>query len=468
MGDSKLNTILAAMDLETQDWMTGRQTADPLTAAFSKRRVVHSGVKGRPIPPDKVQATWQEAMNKQSGQEQGTVYIHIPFCQHRCLYCGFFQNYSNEELETAYVDRLVKELQMSEGASYFRNRSINAVFMGGGTPSTLSSKNISRLLGAIHTYLPLANDYELTLEGRINDLVPEKIETWLSGGVNRFSIGVQSFNTQVRRRVGRLDDEQTVLERLRLLAGYNQAAVIIDLIYGLPGQDQDVWRKDLELMASSAIDGADLYQLNVFPNSGLQQAISTGLIAPAATTVEQARMFAQAAGMLPEYGFSRISICHWGKNRRERNLYNTLTKEGYPVVPFGAGAGGKVAGKSLFLFRNTEQYLQSIDRGEKPIAGMMHALVDSDLHNAILGQLEQGYIDLAQLATRYDETVLDLEPLLAVWEERGLVTRGPRLARLTIAGQFWYNNIGQAALECLQVLRDGHHALELQPIAAQG
>lgn len=468
MHGSKLAAILRNMDSVSREWMTGRNTADPLTEGFSKRRVVHSGVKGRPIPANELQGVWKEAVNCSACSGRQAVYIHIPFCRHRCLYCGFFQNVSQEELETAYVDRLIKELAMNSEAACLQNSPVNAVFLGGGTPSTLSPANAGRLLNAIHTYLPLANDYELTLEGRIADLIPAKIEAWLAGGVNRFSIGVQSFNTAVRRSVGRLDDEATILERLGLLSSYKQAVVIIDLIYGLPGQDWSVWKKDLQCLTQAPVDGADLYQLNVFPDSALQQAIGTGRIPAAAPTAEQARMFAAAVEMLPEYAFSRVSICHWGKNRRERNLYNTLTKEGCQVIPYGAGAGGKVAGYTLFLTRNVDQYLQAIDNQEKPIAGMMNSSPDDAVYSFLQGQLEQGYIDLEAAAARFGDDLFELKGLLLEWERHGLAEQGKRLARLTVAGQFWYNNLGQALLECLELLQDRNADLAMQPIAAQG
>ena len=103
--------------------------------------------------------------------------------------------------------------------------------------------NSERLLKAIKEYLPLANDYELTLEGRIHDLIPENLDVWMANGVNRMSIGVQSFNTEVRQMVGRLDTKETVLERLAALKAYGQCSVVIDLIYGLPGQTMEVGNK---------------------------------------------------------------------------------------------------------------------------------------------------------------------------------------------------------------------------------
>lgn len=138
------------------------------------------------------------------------------------------------------------------------------------------SLNIRRLLRAIRKTLPLANDYELTLEGRVHDLVEEKMDVWMEEGVNRISLGVQSFDTKVRQQVGRIDTGEEVMKRLQKLSAYNQCAVIIDLMYGLPDQTLDVWQEDLHHLVESGVDGADLYQLDVFENSDLHKRIEEG------------------------------------------------------------------------------------------------------------------------------------------------------------------------------------------------
>lgn len=468
MRGSRLKQILANMSPEQYALTVGTAAEESLAEAFVKRRVVHAGVRGKPIMPGEWQATWQSLLRQNPEPEQRVAYIHIPFCRHRCLYCGFFQNYSAAELEAVYIDHLIKELQMSRNSPYLSSGPVNAVFIGGGTPSTLAPQQVVRLLNAIRDCLPLANDYELTLEGRVNDLVPAKIEAWLAHGVNRVSIGVQSFNPEVRRGVGRLDDTQTILKRLELLTSYNQAAVIIDLIYGLPNQTDQVWANDVNLLKTAAIDGMDLYQLNIYEDSALQQAINAGKLPPAATTAQQARMFAAAEAELSAHVFSRLSICHWRKTNRERSIYNTLIKAGHSVIPFGAGAGGNIGGVAMFLNRDVGNYMKSIEQGHKPVAGMLLQPADSGLQNMVIGQLERGYLQLSALAACYGPAVLELESLLEIWQGRGLLEFGPAVARLTVAGQFWYMNIAQSVLECLHALLDGEHSVEVQPIAAQG
>lgn len=131
------------------------------------------------IPPDKAQARWNALMERPvEGNPLQMAYLHIPFCKTKCLYCGFFQNGTDMSVEDRYVDHLLMELAQDADKPRLQSAPIQSVFIGGGTPTSLSPSNIRRLLRAIRKTLPLANDYELTLEGRVHDLVEEK---WMSG-----------------------------------------------------------------------------------------------------------------------------------------------------------------------------------------------------------------------------------------------------------------------------------------------
>ncbi|MDF2930223.1 MAG: coproporphyrinogen oxidase [Anaerospora sp.] len=459
--------ILDTMEPDIFALVVGQETNNPLQDAFSTKRVLHADVRGAMPDRAKWPALWQAALEQRGETKKRSAYIHIPFCLKKCLYCGFFQNYCQDDAETAYIDRLVAELKMNAASPGFVDP-VNAVFIGGGTPSSLSAANAGRMLQAVKDYLPLANDCELTLEGRIYDLIPEKMETWLEQGVNRISLGVQSFDTKVRRAVGRLDDRETVLRRLEALSAYNQAAVIVDLIYGLPFQTPEVWQEDIATLKTAAVDGWDLYQLNVYENSALKKEIDAGRLPAVATIREQAELFAAAHNTISGWPVSQISVCHWAKTNRERNMYNIMAQQGHTMLPFGAGAGGKVGGFSLMQDRDMSRYMQRIDNREKPIMMMMAAHESVSLHDAVKNQLKLGYLDIRKLAEVFDPRLFELEALLAIWEKRGLLQRGSGISRLTVAGQFWYGNITQSVLECVNTLLHGERSWTMHKVAAQG
>ena len=440
---------------------------NPMSGAFPHKRVVHAGLNGTLISPKESQSVWDAVMRgtPKRGQMQ-CAYIHIPFCKTKCTYCGFFQNGTSQSIEDNYIDGLIGELKLASECPRLKDGLIHAVFIGGGTPTSLSPANSERLLKAIKEYLPLANDYELTLEGRIHDLIPENLEVWMNNGVNRMSIGIQSCYTKVRQMVGRLDTKETVLERLAALKAYGQCSVVIDLIYGLPGQTMEVWEQDLADLVKSGVDGADLYQLNVFDGSDLNRDITSGKVPPAATTSMQGDMFEFGRTYLEARAYRRLSAAHWSANNRERSLYNILAKAGVPMFPFGSGAGGNVDGYGMMLHRALKPYEDMVSRGEKPFMALMK---QSDLQpfvNQVVSQLEQGYLNINTLVAM-DSRLDELNWLYKLWEKRGLVLYNGLLYKLTSAGEFWTVNITQSTLEAMEYIITGKNSFALESVAAQ-
>lgn len=463
----RLEKIMKELSPEEVALQFGCENAEPLTGAFSHKRVVHAGLTGQPVPADQAQSLWRQMMARSpAAKAPRAAYIHIPFCQTKCLYCSFFQNAANQAAEDRYIDYLVQELEAAADQPQMKDGLIHAVFIGGGTPTSLSAHNAQRLLRTIQNCLPLANDYELTLEGRIHDLIPEKMDIWLANGVNRMSLGVQSFHTRVRRLQGRIDDQETILKRLAALKAYQQCAVIVDLIYGLPEQDMKVWEEDLQLLIASAVDGMDLYQLNVFENSELEKQIRAGKMAPAASTARQADMFAFAHDFLSKRAFTRLSICHWTRNNRERSLYNTMVKQGSDLFPFGCGAGGNVGGYAAMLHRMLPPYEMLAREGQKPFMVLMEQTPLQPVINMVLEQLERGFLDMEPLI-RADGRLSELRWLYDLWTKRGLAHYNGVMYQLTVAGQFWQVNIAQTTVECAQMLLTGKSGIAVQRIAAQ-
>lgn len=462
---------LNAMKPEQRVWLLGNETDDPLGHGFDCKRVVHPGQGGRPVAPQERLPIWNELLLSKKTITPRAVYIHIPFCANKCLYCGFFQNVSQRELIDQYTAALIKEISYDANRQGVQCQPVNAVYFGGGTPSALSPTNIRDLLQAVKRMLPLAADCEITFESRIHDLTDEKIAACLQGGVNRFSIGIQSFNTKVRQSIGRIDARHVMQERLQKLVVSNQAAIVIDLMYGLPYQTRDIWEEDMMSQFEVGVHGGDMYQLNVFENSDLKKAIAMGKVPTTMSTAEQAMLFAQSIEILENKpNVQRLSICHWSVNSRERNLYNFLSKSGGDILPYGSGAGGTVSGYSAMNERDLTAYLRRIENGEKSIGFVMQQAATSAFDYLVSSQMDRGYMDGNELAKKYGiNHVQLLEPLLLEWQRRKFIEIQGSVVKLTIAGQFWYVNLTQAALDCLAMVRcEEPTDLKHEAIAAQG
>ena len=430
-----------------------REGVDPLKYAFDRKIAVHAGAGGQPLPAEEALPTWQALCVKPDSSSRRTVYIHVPFCQTRCLYCGFFMRTLRRGDSTRYTDALLKEIEQVSGLPAVISHPIHAVYLGGGTPTALDAEDLKRLIKAVCRLFPLADDCEITVEGRVADFGQDKMQACMAGGANRFSIGVQSFNTKVRQDVGRIADRTDVLKMLTTLTDLDNGAVIIDLIYGLPGQTMAVWEDDLRtLVEETKLDGADLYQLNVFKGSLLSRAVDQGKLPPPADIPIQAEMFLKGREMMTAARFRRLSMSHWGRTPRERNRYNTFIRYGATCIPLGCGAGGRLHGHYFFQEGNLKTYYEHVNAGEKPVATAILLPVHSPLFRNLVGQMESGRVNLTALGEKHG---FDLEaifsPLLEQWEQTGLIWRpGDGWIELTVAGEFWNVNLAQALIDYFQ------------------
>lgn len=460
---------LKAVGFDLDQWV-GTDCEAALSRAFPVKRAVHAGMSGVPVPEADTQALLDK-LHTQPRTGTCAAYVHLPYCESKCLYCGFFGGKYSEEKGEAYLHALLGEIEAEESYASTGTKTgtapIHALYLGGGTPTALSAKALLRLLKTLRRHLPLANDCEITVEGRIHNFGADKIEACLEGGANRFSLGVQTFNTTQRRALGRFADKEAVIKHLQMLAAYNQAAIVIDLIYGLPGQSVSQWKDDIRTFLALPIDGVDLYQLNVFPNSALAKTIAAGKLSPTAPLHEQGSYFMAGHSLMQEARMKRLSMSHWGRNTRERNLYNPLAKTRADCLHFGAGAGGALQGYFMANESSPDAYMAARAQGKKPISMVMAPPRELAAMRSILQQMEECRLNTdvlgAALAPCLATTPIPagtpaspshdpvsaaplFAPLLDNWEEAGLITRDGPWVELTLAGQFWQVNLTQALL----------------------
>ena len=419
---------------------------DPLAHAFEEKAVVHAGLGGRPVPREELPRLW-ESLGVVPRTGKTSAYVHIPFCQAKCLYCGFYANALKEDAAHTYAQALMAEIRADRDLPLVNSGPVHAVYLGGGTPTGLSARDLKELLITLKSCLPLANDCEITVEGRILNFDEEKMDACLEGGANRFSIGVQTFDTEIRKKLGRAADQDTILRQLELLKSKDQAAIIIDLIFGLPGQDMAHWESDIKTFLGLELDGVDLYQLITFRGGPLDKAIAAGKVGEAADKTQRSRMFKRGVEIMTDARYRRLSICHWGRAFRERNIYNLSMKQKTHCLAYGSGAGGNLSGHMVFMDGTLDSYLKKAGM-EKPLLHAMAPSPHEALSRGIAGELELGCLHLGNLGRQLN---LDLEtvfaPLVENWASAGLVIRDRGWLELTLAGQFWETTMAQGMID---------------------
>lgn len=397
------------------------------------------------VEADMVPLRWQEMLsNPVAGPSRSgrLAYVHIPFCANHCLFCGFYRNAYTLLAAGEYVDLVIRDIEREAEYAAATSEEITAIYLGGGTPSALTAAELSRLLLTLRRHLPVAADCEITVEGRIIHFDDEKVVACLEAGANRFSIGVQSFDTEVRRRQGRRASREDAIAFLEGLKRHDGAAIVIDLMYGLPGQTLEVWQRDLATAAAIAPDGIDLYGLNLIPGTPLFSAIQAGKFATAPGLADLGRYYRIGSDFLNERSWRQVSNNHWARTSLERNRYNRMIKEAADCLAYGSGAGGSLGNLSFGLAGDLPMFSKAVLAGQKPIGILASSDSLRHLRGLIIGNLEMGRLDLLALDRAAGQALsLDLRPLLEQWSSAGLLTVSETAIDLTVAGRFWYANL---------------------------
>jgi oxygen-independent coproporphyrinogen-3 oxidase len=418
-----------------------RLDGDAIGNAFASRRAVMPWQDKQPLAPEDIPAAWSRLMSSRGSDHCRLAYIHVPFCANHCLFCGFYRNAYTPQGASAYASLVISEIEREADEPAIGDRPIHAVYLGGGTPSALSAKELVRILDTVKRNLPLAADCEITVEGRIIHFDDEKIDACIDAGVNRISIGVQSFDTAVRRRQGRRSDKDQAIRFLENIRDRNRVTLVIDLLFGLPGQSEDIWREDLRISADLAPDGVDLYGLNLIPGTPLHTAVKAAKFQPR-TLQEMGAMYRIGAEFLGASGWSQISNSHWARTPRERNVYNLRIKGGAECLAYGSGAGGSIGRYSYGLASTLPQYRDEITAGRKPLNGMSVADDLQPVRNYVIAGFEVGRLDLGGLEVPHIADAGSLfGPLLEQWQTAGLVQIEDDVVHLSTAGRFWYSNL---------------------------
>jgi len=348
-----------------------------------------------------------------------SLYLHIPWCVRKCPYCDFNSHAQQGELpEAAYVAALLQDLE--QDLHYVQHRQLQSIFIGGGTPSLFSAAAYRTLLQEIAARIPFAADIEITLEANPGTFEQHKFAGYRAAGINRLSIGIQSFDPAQLRRLGRIHDAGEALRAADIArrAGFDNFN--LDLMFGLPDQDMDAALQDLRTALACQPTHLSWYQLTIEPNTEF-------FSRPPSLPQDDAIAAMQEAGiaLLAGEGFQRYEISAYSQqDRQARHNLNYWQFGDY--LGIGAGAHGKLTvadSGSILRTRKTRMPTHYLDPAraftaetkpvpvaELPLEFMMNAL-----------RLTEG-VPLDCYEARTGEAASTLQPALEDLRRRGLLT----------------------------------------------
>lgn len=290
------------------------------------------------------------------------IYIHIPFCRQACLYCNFHFS-TSLTLRNDLINALLKEIALSTA---YNDKSIETIYFGGGTPSLLHAESLNTILNALHQKFHIAPDAEITLEANPDDISEQLLASWKSMGINRLSIGVQSFFEEDLKWMNRAHTAEQSVNSIVLAQHAGFENLTIDLIYGSPGLSDEKWQYNIEKAIDFNIPHLSCYALTVEPKTALHSLIAKNKMRDT-DQEQQARQFIQLMNRLQEAGYEHYEISNFSLPGK-RSRHNTAYWQDKPYYGFGPSAHS-FNGKDTrsWNIANNSVYIQSLRQNIIPL-----------------------------------------------------------------------------------------------------
>lgn len=372
------------------------------------------------------------------------IYIHIPFCEHICYYCDFNKVFLEGQPVDEYVDLLIKEMEMVTAKHTMEP--VETVFVGGGTPTTLTEAQLAKLCLAIQRLFPIAENAEFSFEANPGDLSLSKLQVMKDHGVNRLSMGVQSFNNDLLKKIGRIHTVDDVYQSVNNAKQVGFENVSIDLIFSLPGQTEADFEDTLTKALDLDLPHYSAYSLIIEPKTIFYNLMQKGkLLLPG--EYAEANMYEKLMTTMEQHGRKQYEISNFAKPGFE-SRHNIVYWSNEHYFGFGAGAHGYVGETRYANYGPLKKYMQPLEKNELPTFQQKELTLKEKMEEEMfLGLRKVAGVDKAHFEAKFGQA-LDTTFARAIDKtvEKGWLESTPESVRLTRRGRFLGNNVFQEFL----------------------
>ncbi|TKC20190.1 radical SAM family heme chaperone HemW [Robertmurraya kyonggiensis] len=371
-------------------------------------------------------------------------YIHIPFCEHICHYCDFNKVFLQGQPVDEYLNSLKKEIELTLEAAPTTH--LDSIFVGGGTPTALNEKQLQFLCETINELLPYNQDTEFTFEANPGDLSKEKFQILHDAGVNRLSFGVQTFNDELLKSIGRTHRAADVFKSVELAKNTGFKNISVDLIYSLPGQTLDDFRETLETSFSLDINHYSGYSLIIEPKTVFYNLMRKGRL-PLPGEDTEAAMYEVLMEEMAKHAFTQYEISNFAQTGYE-SKHNLTYWNNDEYYGFGAGAHGYVSGRRRSNFGPLKKYMEPLQQGNLPILEeTIPTFAEQMEEEMFLGLRKNKGVSVQRFIDRYGKNPLDLfKNEMNELTEKDLIDVQHNQIMLTKKGRFLGNEVFQSFL----------------------
>ena len=399
-----------------------------------------SNGKAVAMDADESEAEVRGLLQKTAKSARRGVYMHIPFCRTHCSYCAFYR-YAVDKDVPRFVEATAAMLERLGQTPYVSSQRFDTFYFGGGTPTAIGLAGLERILSTLLKVFKPSEGHEFTVESNISELSPELLSLLKRHHVNRISLGVQSFDTETRRGLGRRAEREQVIRTVERVRDAKMRTSV-DLLYAIPGQTVEHFVEQVRTACEIGVDNVSQYRLKVFPNTPLKKAIDAGESLPLAARAEWTDMQLAGWDEAERHGYYRWNTKNFGKTEAECCRYTWTHYAPTDLVPTGCGAGGQIGLARFHTNRDLNAYCQHIQEGRFPFSGATMGTMDALYLRKLRGLLQQKELDLAELGRRFgvDSEQLHRETLDELAAKRLIELDGDTV-RLTRLGVVWWPEV---------------------------
>lgn len=370
---------------------------------------------------------------KKEGKD--TVYIHIPFCSKICTFCNMRRSLIDPP--SNYADLLEEQIKRFSDYDYVQRSKYDSIYFGGGTPTTLNTKDLRKILRALKNNLPITEQAEISVETSITELDKDKMEMLFEEGVNRFSIGVQTFSDRGRKVLGRTGTKDDVIKKINQLLEVGFSNINIDIIYNYPEQTIEEIYEDIEIASSLNIAGFSFYSLILDDRAQLINRVNNAKDYYNENFQREVKGFNIITEKAEKNGFDFLELTKMVRPNRDEYKYIKIRHGGGDTLPIGAGAGGTIGNMAMMNEINIEKFRNQIRNFRKQQNMLFKP--EYKIIKKISSKPQFTKIDVTEIENQCirNEAIAFLDEL--VHDE--FVTREDEIYKLTKKGIFWGNNI---------------------------
>ncbi|MBE4908040.1 oxygen-independent coproporphyrinogen III oxidase [Bacillus luteolus] len=370
-------------------------------------------------------------------------YLHIPFCEQICHYCDFNKVFLKGQPVEEYLQSMA--IEMKNTLETHPTTGLNTIFVGGGTPTVLDMKQMELFLKSIHTHLKPVNDaIEYTFEANPGDLSKEKLQLLKDFGVNRLSFGVQTFDDELLKKIGRTHRHKDVLRSIELAKEVGFKNISLDLIYALPGQTIESFYHTLEIAFGLEVNHFSAYSLIIEPKTVFYNLMQKGrLTLP--SQENEAEMYELLMDEMEKHGYAQYEISNFSKRgfESQHNLTYWNNDEYYGI---GAGAHSYIDGQRVANAGPLKKYMSLIEESGFPYLETHQVSVSEKMEEELfLGLRKTAGISKNKFEKKYGKSIHSIfGHQISEQKDKGLLEETEEMLRLTRVGKLLGNEVFQA------------------------